>query len=344
MKSFEGQGEFVAPEDQAINFMRTIQAQAAASGVGIGSITRARSTHTNDAFFVEQVQNINVVATDEQLVDFLYKLGSGASMIRVRDLELQPDGPRQHLNANIRLVASYQKNPTAPGRAAVSKSQPQKRKMKTTTLALILFLTALEFWAQTAAQPAPSAAAFQPCDQRPGRHSTPAHHSRPAARRRPRRASGLQRRSQPPLQRPPRSPEEMIPAGNINFQGVDVNQVLDVYAQLVGRTLLRAGLPPAQIILHTETPLTKSEAIQALQAVLALNGISLVNIGDKFVKVLPVEPGEFGRREVRSRGRKPFAGAGFLCDAHRPVEIRQAQRNDAHHPAFCEIAEFHSGD
>ena len=81
----------------------------------------------------------------------------------------------------------------------------------------------------------------------------------------------------------------MIPAGNINFQGVDVSQVLDVYAQLVGRTMLRAGLPPAQIILRTETPLTKTEAIQALQAVLALNGIALVNVGDKFVKVLPVD-------------------------------------------------------
>ncbi len=119
VKSMEGQGEFVALEDQAINFMRTIQAQAEASGVGRANYSRS-IMHTNDAFFIEQVQNINVVATDEQLVDFLYKLGSGASMIRVRDLELQPDGPRQHLNANIRLVASYQKNPTAPGRAAVS--------------------------------------------------------------------------------------------------------------------------------------------------------------------------------------------------------------------------------
>jgi Tfp pilus assembly protein PilO len=117
VKSMEGQGEFVAPEDQAINFMRTIQAQAEASGVGRANYSRS-IMHTNDAFFIEQVQNISVVATDQQLVDFLYKLGSGASMIRVRDLELQPDGPRQHLNANIRLVASYQKNPAAPVRAA----------------------------------------------------------------------------------------------------------------------------------------------------------------------------------------------------------------------------------
>ena len=116
VKSLEGQGEFVALEDQAINFMRAIQAQAEASGVGRANYSRS-IMHTNDAFFVEQVQNINVVATDQQLVDFLYKLGSGASMIRVRDLELQPDGPRQHLNANIQLVASYQKNPAAPARA-----------------------------------------------------------------------------------------------------------------------------------------------------------------------------------------------------------------------------------
>ena len=130
VKSLEGQGEFVALEDQAINFMRTIQAQAEASGVGRANYSRS-IMHTNDAFFIEQVQNINVVATDQQLVDFLYKLGSGASMIRVRDLELQPDGPRQHLNANIQLVASYQKKPAAPaGAAAPANSKPLTKTAK----------------------------------------------------------------------------------------------------------------------------------------------------------------------------------------------------------------------
>ena len=110
VKNLESQGGFVAPEDQSFNFLRAIQSQAALSGVGIVNTSR-QITHTNDAFFIEQVQNINVIADDQQLVDFLYKLGSGASMIRVRDLELQSDAARQHLNANIRLVASYQKNP-----------------------------------------------------------------------------------------------------------------------------------------------------------------------------------------------------------------------------------------
>jgi type II secretory pathway component PulM len=109
VKGLQGQGEFVALEDQSINMMRTIQSQSLQSGVHIENTSR-QITRTNDEFFVEQVQNINVDATDAQLVDFLFKLGSGASMVRVLDLELQPDGARQKLIAQIRLVASYQKS------------------------------------------------------------------------------------------------------------------------------------------------------------------------------------------------------------------------------------------
>jgi general secretion pathway protein D len=77
-----------------------------------------------------------------------------------------------------------------------------------------------------------------------------------------------------------------VPAYTYNLQGVDVNQVLDLYADLVGRTLLRAGLPQASIVLKTQTALTKTEAIEALRAVLALNNISVIDVGDKFVKVV----------------------------------------------------------
>lgn len=105
-------GAYVAASEQAINMMQAIQSQAVATGVGINNSSRS-VTHTNDAFFVEQVQNISVVATDAQLVNFLYQLGNDPSMIRVRQLDLQPDNPRQHLNASLQLVASYQKTPTA---------------------------------------------------------------------------------------------------------------------------------------------------------------------------------------------------------------------------------------
>lgn len=124
VKSFESQGQVVPPDDQAITFTRTILTQAKDSSVAIANTSR-QSTRTNDQFFIEQIQNVNVTATDEQLVDFLYKLGSDASMIRVRDLELQPDSPHQHLVANIRLVASYQRSRSAP-----AESKPATAKAK----------------------------------------------------------------------------------------------------------------------------------------------------------------------------------------------------------------------
>jgi general secretion pathway protein D len=138
--------------------------------------------------------------------------------------------------------------------------------MKTTTLFLILFLTGLDLWAQTTAPTMPQ----MPGGLRPAANDVV---TAPAAT--PSNADA--------------PPEEMVPAGFINFQGVDLSQVLEVYSQLVGRTLLRAALPSAQIVLKTATPLTKTEAIEALQAVLSLNGVAVVNVGDKFVKVVPVD-------------------------------------------------------
>jgi Tfp pilus assembly protein PilO len=126
VKVFESEGDVVAPEDQSINLMKTIQAQASASGFVIQSYSR-ENMRTNQ-FFVEQSRNIIVSATEEQLVDFLYKLGSGSSMIRVRDLTMQPDPPRQRLNADIKLVASYQKNPSKTNAASPAKISNAKVK------------------------------------------------------------------------------------------------------------------------------------------------------------------------------------------------------------------------
>ena len=59
VKKFASAGETVAPADQGINFMRAIQSQSAQSGVQLQNISR-QLTHDSDAFFVEQVVNINV--------------------------------------------------------------------------------------------------------------------------------------------------------------------------------------------------------------------------------------------------------------------------------------------
>jgi len=81
--------------------------------------------------------------------------------------------------------------------------------------------------------------------------------------------------------------EKIIPPGQINFPEIELNTVLDVYAELVGRTVLHAALPAVKISLKTQTALTKSEAIQAFDSVFAMNGVTLVNVGDKFVKAVP---------------------------------------------------------
>ena len=99
-----------------------------------------------------------------------------------------------------------------------------------------------------------------------------------------------------------RANEELIPAGTINFPATDLNQVLQIYSELVNRTVLRpANLPAPLITLKTQTPLTKKEAIEAFDAVLGMNGITMINIGDKFVKAVPTtQAGQEGARSANS--------------------------------------------
>lgn len=118
------EGQEVQAEDQVNQFARAIQEQQARSGVGIGNFGRT-TTKTNQ-FFLELTQPVSVQSGEAQLVDFLYSLGSGNSLIRVSELTLRPDPPRQQLSGTVKLVASYQKTP--PKKAASANA-----KMVTTT-------------------------------------------------------------------------------------------------------------------------------------------------------------------------------------------------------------------
>ena len=82
---------------------------------------------------------------------------------------------------------------------------------------------------------------------------------------------------------------ESYEAGDVQFQGLDVNTFLDVYALYSGRTVLRAyTLPaPAGVTLKAQTKLTRREVVEAMEGVLSLNGIAMIPIGQKFVKAVP---------------------------------------------------------
>src|SRR5688572_8228328 len=91
--------------------------------------------------------------------------------------------------------------------------------------------------------------------------------------------------------------EEVFPPGLIKFQDADISQVLEVYQELTGRTVMRPqSLPATKVTIRSQTPLTRKEAIQALDSILSLNGVSMIPIGEKFVNAVPAaQAGQEGR-------------------------------------------------
>jgi general secretion pathway protein D len=82
--------------------------------------------------------------------------------------------------------------------------------------------------------------------------------------------------------------QPIIGAGEINFENMELNQVLEYYGELVGLTILRpTSLPETSISIKTETALTKTEAIEAFDTIFAMNGIAVIPFGEKFVKIVP---------------------------------------------------------
>ena len=93
----------------------------------------------------------------------------------------------------------------------------------------------------------------------------------------------------PPATAPSTAADERnIEAGTIDLKGAPLEQVFDVYQDYSGRTVLRPYTLPAQgITLRNATPMSKREAVQALDSVLALNGIVMIRLGELFVKAVP---------------------------------------------------------
>ena len=82
----------------------------------------------------------------------------------------------------------------------------------------------------------------------------------------------------------------MLDRGALRLEDVEVSQVLELYQKLSGRTVIRSPLPNARITIVNQTPLARHEALQALDTILAQNGVTMILIGTKFVKAVP--PGQ----------------------------------------------------
>ena len=82
-----------------------------------------------------------------------------------------------------------------------------------------------------------------------------------------------------------RAPEEII--DSLRLRDAPLDLIIDRLEVWTGRIVLRPqALPATAITLNIPRPVTKSEAIQALVSVLALNNIGVVEMGERYLKIV----------------------------------------------------------
>jgi general secretion pathway protein D len=101
----------------------------------------------------------------------------------------------------------------------------------------------------------------------------------------------------PPGQNQPRNPvenpnpEQVYEAKTFDIRGMELPQFFELYAEISGKTVLRPYTitgGPQGITLKAQTDWTRTEAIYAMDAVLALNEVAMLHVDEKFVKAVPV--------------------------------------------------------
>ena len=78
-----------------------------------------------------------------------------------------------------------------------------------------------------------------------------------------------------------------MPAQSVKFEQADLGEVLSLYAEVSKRSVIRgASLPEVKITFSNQTPMRAVEVLQALDTVLAAQGITTVYLGNQYVKVV----------------------------------------------------------
>lgn len=81
--------------------------------------------------------------------------------------------------------------------------------------------------------------------------------------------------------------QEVFPPGFIKLEEAELTQVFKIYRELSRRSLIRSSaLPQMKISFENDLPMTRQEALQALDSVLAQNGITMIPQGTQFIKAV----------------------------------------------------------
>ncbi|NKB25437.1 MAG: type II secretion system protein GspD [Kiritimatiellae bacterium] len=75
---------------------------------------------------------------------------------------------------------------------------------------------------------------------------------------------------------------------SVKFSNAPLDQVLEFYSDLTGRTIIKSPGVNANITLRARTRLTPIEALQAIESILAMNNVGFVPLGEKFLKVVQI--------------------------------------------------------
>jgi len=102
---------------------------------------------------------------------------------------------------------------------------------------------------------------------------------------------------------------------SLKFNSAPLDIVLDDYSEKTGRTLLVGPkVPKNMITLRSQGGLVLEEYLHAVEAVLAMHGIGLVKVGDRFVKIVPIAE---ARQESMAIGEQRFEA--ILDDEGQPI-------------------------
>ena len=146
--------------------------------------------------------------------------------------------------------------------------------------------------------------------------------------------SYLPARAQAPMPAPSVASPEPAPGSagekliQLNFKDAPLDQVLEFAADLLGRTLIKSPGLNATITLKSQSRLSIKEGLQAIETVLSMNNVSLVPMGDKFLKVVQTAAArQEGMPILLNLPDKPFAEADQLVSqvvVLKYVEIAEA--------------------
>ena len=125
VSDLEGMGSAVVLKEQGLDMRKIINKLTAVTGVQVSRL--GRTTSKTNEFFIEKSIKIDFSSKESDIVKFLWELGGSDSMVRVSDMQIQPDKNRYRLDGWMNLTASYQKDPkavrTQPAAVAVAEAK-----------------------------------------------------------------------------------------------------------------------------------------------------------------------------------------------------------------------------